>query len=1237
MLGGSLAELASHIRVAGGEVVGVVTLVNASRSGVFKANKRHIRLVEERFGNDLRKLGIEPAALTGDEAQYLVNFPDADGFRAALVKAEGRRDGRLRAKGVSEQGSDKAVNAGVAQAEQALREQLDRLGLKDIRVELVPEVDGSRSNAQYWRKVVSVAFDAEDKPQAVRHEAVHAMRALGLFSPAEWAALERTARETWIAKHRIKERYPDLTEEQQVEEAIAEAFAAWSGGAYQPGGLIQRALATVRRVLQAIREAFSAAHLVPDEVFKRVDSGEVGARRRSEPERDEGPKMQRHDTEALAKEASAGLGHNGGPPMGPTVSGADREFIEDLDLFRRFAFHPRSIAAFDRDFVPVYRAAERQFERRDEIAADLSRLTQPYFELDREARARVDRALELGRLSGTNYTDQALRDGVENEGVDQAALSKPSETLRLSDEEIAGYRGVRKAMNEALDIFKAQLIREWGLDPAEVDTSRKILDLAEASDRDERETLQTLARLVRDVEQAQRTGYVPFSRWGEVAISVSVPDDAAQSELPLEDEEPPRKTVHFEMIELPRLTGNRVARKLLGKELEEHAAVKERLEAIKAKFPQADAQIKVFQVGRAGPLEQGVKLSDLDILAEAARLDDGAWQQVRTALEEQIKKQGFRKHFIRSQNVPGYSTDFERAVADYIVGISGYLARREYQGIWDGAMKGLPAVKPKLRAYAQKYRDYVQNPQEEYQFLRQAAFIWYLAGSPATAMVNATQVPLITAPYMTQFARPDQVTAELARAYKDVALMMTASKGMDLFDPAKAPEDMRADLQLAWDEGFFVPLETWEVMGLAQNRTPALRGLSRKARVAVDAVALQFSAAERLNRLVTFIAAHRLGRKEVVKQRVREVFKGNALARSDALLRGYSPMKLATWVIDETHFRMGKVNRPTLLRGIGTLIGQFKGFLMQSLELQLRMAMLQGKGGRKAMALMLLMIGLSAGLWGLPFAEDLKNLIEKLTKKLRGIDADIETAVRELIVDLTGSPLIAQLFSKGATRTAGVDVSHRTGMGDPLSQLIDQPLGIPAANWERVVQAKEWWNRDQHAYAVAQIMPNFIKNAMYAWLWTNGGVRSEKSGKVVIPKEKVTAGDAAAKAIGFTPSQIANQREAEFAQTRVNTAAADEQREFYGKLARAAADHERANKTNDVQGAAAAKKRMDGLYAEIAEKNSGRPDYQKVVINQRVLKERIREELIGAEARDAKAPRKARSRREEIERVYGVD
>ncbi len=100
-MGGTLAELANFIQLNNGKVLGSITLVNAGRTTAFKPNKKHIRLLQERFKNEIKTIfGIHTSALTANEASYLVGFKTADEIRNRCLKAEKETDLRLLSKGL---------------------------------------------------------------------------------------------------------------------------------------------------------------------------------------------------------------------------------------------------------------------------------------------------------------------------------------------------------------------------------------------------------------------------------------------------------------------------------------------------------------------------------------------------------------------------------------------------------------------------------------------------------------------------------------------------------------------------------------------------------------------------------------------------------------------------------------------------------------------------------------------------------------------------------------------------------------------------------------------------------------------------------------------------------------------------------------------------------------------------------------------------------------------------------
>ncbi len=113
-LGGTLAELSNYIQVFGGVVHGVLVLVNAGRDKALVPNKKFVQLIKERFDDEFTEVfGIEPAALTANEASYLVGFSSIDGIRNRLFAARQEIDRRLRSKGVSRAAQGQAAGAPV--------------------------------------------------------------------------------------------------------------------------------------------------------------------------------------------------------------------------------------------------------------------------------------------------------------------------------------------------------------------------------------------------------------------------------------------------------------------------------------------------------------------------------------------------------------------------------------------------------------------------------------------------------------------------------------------------------------------------------------------------------------------------------------------------------------------------------------------------------------------------------------------------------------------------------------------------------------------------------------------------------------------------------------------------------------------------------------------------------------------------------------------------------------------
>jgi len=184
--------------------------------------------------------------------------------------------------------------------DRAIRDELARITPKQAQIftpdqiSAIPERPGftRRGFHQQFKEQdpwIVVALDSPNAMGVARHEAVHHLRQQGFFTEAEWSTLERASRQNdWATKFEINKRYAHLPESAKLEESIAEAYRTWKDAtdkkAYPPG---------INAIFQKLQEFFEALRLKVreitgkdlswDEVFQKVDVGEVGSREGNAP------------------------------------------------------------------------------------------------------------------------------------------------------------------------------------------------------------------------------------------------------------------------------------------------------------------------------------------------------------------------------------------------------------------------------------------------------------------------------------------------------------------------------------------------------------------------------------------------------------------------------------------------------------------------------------------------------------------------------------------------------------------------------------------------------------------------------------------------------------------------------------------------------------------------------------------------------------------------------------------
>lgn len=114
-------------------------------------------------------------------------------------------------------------------------------------------------------------------PLVARHESIHALKRMGLFTAAEWSELARAAKLYDWAKF--------AGDKGSIEEGIADAFAHWGMKAANPDTAL-RITPQIERIFQKVKDFYErlieamrgSARERWEDIFRRIESGEIGQR-----------------------------------------------------------------------------------------------------------------------------------------------------------------------------------------------------------------------------------------------------------------------------------------------------------------------------------------------------------------------------------------------------------------------------------------------------------------------------------------------------------------------------------------------------------------------------------------------------------------------------------------------------------------------------------------------------------------------------------------------------------------------------------------------------------------------------------------------------------------------------------------------------------------------------------------------------------------------------------------------
>lgn len=728
-------------------------------------------------------------------------------------------------------------------------------------------------------------------------------------------------------------------------------------------------------------------------------------------------------------------------------------------------------------------------------------------------------AVFAGTLNGANvmagkvWSDDELRGkfGMNDTGI--ALYRQARAAIDASLDEVAAAEAYAMAQGIVPKAMRRQIIDNprlaEGMIVGELENQIKLLNVAirnakrqgneqqqseyEAMRGQYSDTKRKVEKIFVTAKNLKLAGYAPLMRFGKWTVTVQSIDPTTGNVL--RDDEGKPLTEYFGKFETEG----------------EAISVRHQMEA--RYKDRDDIRVKAGVDSQAAhELYAGISPETIALFGEAVGANEVTQKYYQMALSERSAL----KRRLERKGTAGYSDDLPRVLSNFITSNGRFAAQRFYLRDLNNAIKYIPQEKGDVKDEAMRLKQFVLNPNDPAAPVSSVMFAWFLGGSVAAALVNMTQPVMMTGPYLSQHG--------VATASKALAKAIPYAMGKKEI----ADAELKAALKRASQEGIIDAQEIFHLysvgaQGVASGlvnslaRLPGVGGAikagSEDARARINAFLTlwgsMFSLAEGFNRKLAFIAAW-------------DVAKANKEA---------NPYAFAVRAVNETQGIYNKVNRPNWARNAaGRVILTFKQFSLMYIELLSRMWKRGGPEGKRAALIMLAMLMLASGEEGLPFAQDLDDLIDTIGQMF-GLDTNMRRNKRRLAHEILGKTL-GDLFLYGVSAQLPIDLSGRLGLGNLIpgtgvlkpsdeqmrGRNVAEIFGPTAGMATQIGDAYDAATEGNAGKALQNLAPKAIKDVMAAGEMAKKGYATDAKGRKVVD---VGLGDAVAKGIGFNPTTVA--------------------------------------------------------------------------------------------------------------------
>lgn len=517
------------------------------------------------------------------------------------------------------------------------------------------------------------------------------------------------------------------------------------------------------------------------------------------------------------------------------------------------------------------------------------------------------------------------------------------------------------------------------------------------------------------------------------------------------------------------------------------------------------------------------------------QLKDAVWQRYL----ETLPGLSTRKHFIHRKGTAGYHADALRGFGDHMFHASHQIAKLRYgaqlRNTVDIAREEVRNMEDSTQAdmlvnELEHRLEWVLNPQggSTAQKITSTAFVWNLAISPAAALVNWTQTPMLGVPILgARMGGVTRAAAALLRASAD----LTRSKDWHVANGLKGDEKRAMEEFLT--RGLLDRTQSHMLAGVGDVGVK----YSAKREKWMNRMSWLFHHLERINRETTSLAAYRMAI-------------ANGLSHENAVDKAVELTHLV-------HFDMSNSARARYLQSDTAKV--LMVHRSHSLNMSYRMLrdahqMIRGETAedraiaRRQFVGIMGMHALLAGVAGVPFY-GLAMMAAGVFKDLLGDDDD-ERSPEDMLKGLLYEAMpkeVADLLLYGAPSTAtGLSLYNRIGFPDfffrsPsrelegkaefdywVSQILGPAMGMPAQVFTGVNHVRQ----GEFARGVESMLPKGIRDVLKSARYQREGVLSLRGDPVV---DDLNAWELIGQGAGFAPFRVSEAYEQRSAKTSLQT------------------------------------------------------------------------------------------------------